>query len=96
MRRTWWDRLRAAYRNGRLHRVHATEHMLGLSVSSKMNAEMDFLSHLFEIGRETAEAWVKTTWPEVGRSSTWRPREIFEESLRPAHLGDGYARRMVW
>jgi NTE family protein len=86
---------RTAYRNGRLHRVHATEHMLNLSVSSKMNAEMDFLSHLFEIGRETAEDWVKTTWPKVGKASTWVPSEIFEESLRPAHLGDRSGQRRV-
>jgi NTE family protein len=83
---------RDAYRNGRLHRIHATDEMLGLSVSSKMNAEMEFLSHLFEIGRAAAEDWVKTAWPEVGKSSTWFPREIFEESLKPAHL-DGAVRR---
>jgi NTE family protein len=69
--------------------------MLDLSVSSKMNAEMDFLSHLFEIGRETAEDWVKTTWPKVGKASTWVPSEIFEESLRPAHLGDRSGQRRV-
>lgn len=80
---------RAAYRDGRLHRIHASEAMCKLSVSSKMNAEMAFLDHLFEIGRKTAEEWLKTAWPDVGKMSTWRPREIFEESLEPAHLAEG-------
>lgn len=80
---------RAAYRDAHLHRIHASDAMCDLSVSSKMNAEMAFLDHLFEIGHEAADAWVQTAWPEVGKSSTWRPREIFEESLEPAHLAEG-------
>ena len=83
---------RAAYRDGRLHRIHATEAMCRLSVSSKMNAEMAFLEYLFEIGRETADEWIKVSWTDVGKSSTWRPIEIFEESLQPAHLADGTIR----
>jgi len=83
---------RAAYRDARLHRIHASGEMGKLGVSSKMNAEMAFLEHLFEIGYETADAWVKSAWPEVGKASTWRPREIFEESLKPAHLAEGTQR----
>lgn len=84
---------RAAYRDARLHRIEATEEMCSLSVSSKMNAEMAFLEHLFEIGFDAADKWVQTAWPEVGKSATWRPREIFEESLQPAHLAEGTNRR---
>ena len=80
---------RAAYRDARLHRIEATSEMCDLSVSSKMNTEMAFLDHLFEIGRAAAEEWIKTDWPEVGKTSTWRPAEIFEESLQPAHLAEG-------
>ncbi len=80
---------RAAYRDGRLHRIHASEAMCNLGVSSKMNAEMAFLDHLFEIGRETADEWVNSKWSDVGKTATWRPREIFEESLQPAHLAEG-------
>jgi len=84
---------RAAYRDARLHRIHASDAMCSLGVSSKMNAEKAFLDHLFEIGRAAADDWVQTSWPEVGKSSTWRPREIFEESLQPAHLAEGTERR---
>ncbi|MEL7013131.1 MAG: patatin-like phospholipase family protein [Pseudomonadota bacterium] len=80
---------RAAYRDGRLHRIQASEAMCDLSVSSKMNAEMAFLEHLFEIGWTTADAWVNSAWPKVGKTSTWRPKEVFEESLKPAHLAQG-------
>ena len=84
---------RAAYRDARLHRIHASDQMSQLSVSSKMNTEMAFLDHLFEIGRDTAETWIKTDWPQVGKTSTWRPAEIFEESLQPAHLAQGTDRK---
>ncbi|MEM6480453.1 MAG: patatin-like phospholipase family protein [Pseudomonadota bacterium] len=80
---------RAAYRDARLHRIHASDAMCELGVSSKMNAEMAFLEHLFEIGRDAADAWVTSAWPDVGKTSTWRPKEIFEESLQPAHLAEG-------
>jgi NTE family protein len=83
---------RAAYRDARLHRIHASNAMCGLSVSSKMNAETAFLDHLFALGRETADDWVKTVWPDVGKAPTWHPREIFEESLKPAHLAEGTLR----
>lgn len=83
---------RAAYRDARLHRIEAVDAMCDLSVSSKMNAEKAFLDHLFEVGRQAASDWVQDDWPQVGVSSTWRPREIFEESLQPAHLSDGAKR----
>lgn len=83
---------RAAYRDARLHRIHASEEMCGYDVASKMNAEMVFLEHLFGLGRETAESWVQSAWPQVGHTTTWRPREIFEESLKPAHLAEGTER----
>lgn len=84
---------RAAYRDGRLHRIHASEAMTGLSVSSKMNAEMAFLEHLFAIGHEAADEWVRTAWPDVGKVSTWQPKEILEESIQPAHLDTRNDRR---
>lgn len=83
---------RAAYRDARLHRIHASEEMCSFDVASKMNAEMVFLEHLFDLGRKTADNWVQTAWPEVGHATTWRPREIFEESLKPAHLAEGTER----
>ncbi len=83
---------RSAYRDARLHRIEAQDAMCALSVSSKMNAEKEFLDYLFKIGRDTAERWVREAYPSVGKESTWRPREIFEESLKPAHLAEGTER----
>lgn len=42
---------------------------------------------------ETVEDWVKTTSPQIDRSTTWPSREIFGESPKPAYLGEGAARR---
>lgn len=84
---------REAYRDARLHRIEAQDAMCALSVSSKMNVEKAFLDHLFKIGRETAQKWIDTAYPEVGKRSTWLPREAFEESLKPAHLPEGAERR---
>jgi NTE family protein len=66
--------------------------MTSLGVSSKMNAEMDFLEYLFALGRETGEAWIAAHWENVGVKGTWLPREVFEESLQPAHLAKGTER----
>lgn len=84
---------RAAYNDGHMHRIHATQAMSELRVSSKMNTEMEFLECLFELGRDTTEEWIKTTWSDVGKKTTWRAKEIFEESVRPAHLRGGVRQR---
>lgn len=79
---------REAYRDARLHMIGAEAEMLDLSVSSKLNAERAFLEHLHELGRKTAEAWIAAHWEDVGKKTTWRPRFVYEESLKPAHLSD--------
>ncbi|MEM6549198.1 MAG: patatin-like phospholipase family protein [Pseudomonadota bacterium] len=76
---------RDAFRNGRLHRIAAEEVMRGLDVSSKMNAERRFLRHLFDIGRETATAWLDAHGDDVGKRSSWLPDFVAEESRTPAY-----------
>lgn len=83
---------RSAYREATLHRIHAEKQMARLSVSSKMNAEKKFLDYLFDMGRSSAEAWIKEHYDDLGKRSTWFPKEIFEESRRPAHLAEGVGR----
>jgi NTE family protein len=80
---------RAAYRDARLHRISAESEMRALSVSSKLNAERAFLDHLRDMGRRTADEWLKVNGDNIGVKSTWVPEFIFEESLQPAHLGQG-------
>lgn len=80
---------RAAYRDARVHRISAEDEMGKLSVSSKLNAERAFLDHLRDLGRLSAEVWLRENLDSVGVKSTWIPEFLFEESLKPAHLGDG-------
>lgn len=77
---------REAYRNGRLHRIAAEEEMQKLNVSTKMNAAPDFLNHLYSVGRESADAWIQESGPEVGVRSTWLPTYLAEDTRNPAHL----------
>ena len=43
-----------------------------------MNAEWDFLTHLRDIGRETAEAWIDAHYSDIGVASTVNLRDMFE------------------
>ncbi len=77
---------REAYRDARIHMISAEDDMKELSVSSKLNAERAFLEHLHELGRKTADTWIASHWGDIGKRSTWQPKFILEESLKPAHL----------
>ncbi|MGI9523151.1 MAG: patatin-like phospholipase family protein [Hyphomicrobiaceae bacterium] len=83
---------REAYRDTRLHLIGAEEHMRGLSVSSKLNAEHAFLEHLRAVGREAASRWLDTHRDDLGVRMTWHPSFVYEESLKPAHLEEGFER----
>ncbi len=83
---------REGYRDARLHRIHADEAMEGLGVSTKLNAEWEFLTHLRNVGREAADEWMDRHFDDIGHRSTFDLSFVFEESLRPAHLADRAAR----
>jgi len=83
---------RQAYRDGRFHLIQAEEDMRKLSVSSKLNAEWEFLQHLHDLGWQTAERWVEDHFDDLGVRSTWNTDFILEESLEPAHLPEGVER----
>ncbi|MEZ5668948.1 MAG: patatin-like phospholipase family protein [Alphaproteobacteria bacterium] len=53
-----------------VHSIEARDFMSGLSVASKLNADWEFLTHLRDIGREQAEAWLASHWGDLGRKST--------------------------
>jgi len=84
---------RERYRDKRMHLIHADETMLGLSVSSKLNAEWAFLTHLRDVGRAAAGQWIEAHFDDVGERGTFFPDYIFEESLEPAHLPEGTVRK---
>lgn len=53
-----------------VHRIEATEQLNPLSASSKMNSEWGFLTHLRDIGRESAKAFLDEHYEGLGVRST--------------------------
>jgi NTE family protein len=80
---------RERFRDVHVHAIHDEKTMLGLGVSSKLNAERAFLKHLRDSGRETAESWLARHYEDIGTRNTLDLSWIFEENLRPAHLPEG-------
>ncbi|WMS44379.1 patatin-like phospholipase family protein [Acuticoccus sp. MNP-M23] len=57
------------YMRVRLHRI-AAEELRPLSASSKMNAEWEFLEHLYKMGRRAAEHWLERHLHDIGERDT--------------------------
>ncbi|MCP1315668.1 patatin-like phospholipase family protein, partial [Halomonas sp. 707D7] len=58
------------YQQTLFHRISGEHALEELSVSSKMNAEWAFLSHLFELGRAAAQRWLDEHFEALGKRST--------------------------
>ncbi len=58
------------YKRLNLHAVEAEAELAQLTVSSKLNADMRFLTWLFELGRRRGEAWLEAHGDKVGRESS--------------------------
>lgn len=58
------------YRRVLMHRVEAGDGFAALHASTKLNAEPDFLRHLFDLGRAAATDWLATDFDGVGVRST--------------------------
>jgi NTE family protein len=61
----------------RVHSISADEVMAKLGVSSKLNADWDFLLHLHEAGRARTEAWIAASFDRLGRESTTDIRQQY-------------------
>jgi NTE family protein len=83
---------RERFRDVHVHAIYDEKTMLGLGVSSKLNAEWAFLRHLRDEGRKAAGDWLARHWDDLGVRNTLDLSWILEESLRPAHLPEGAAR----
>lgn len=57
-------------RNLYVHHVKAEKEMHNLGVSSKLNADWDFLLKLRDLGRRSADAWLKKNYDNLGKKST--------------------------
>ena len=71
------------YRDMRIHLIHADEELQDLDSSSKLNAEWEFLSHLYERGRAWADHWLEANFDGLGVRSTFDLDALFADSLRP-------------
>nr|WP_298413016.1 patatin-like phospholipase family protein [uncultured Halomonas sp.] len=58
------------YRDTYFHRIDADDSLQRLSVSSKLNAEWAFLTHLRNQGRRTAARWLEENFSALGERST--------------------------
>ncbi|MDZ7839342.1 MAG: patatin-like phospholipase family protein [Gammaproteobacteria bacterium] len=66
------------YRKLRVHMIGNHEHLNPLGATSKLNAEWQFLEHLRDIGRDTAQAWMDRNHDRIGRESTVDLRAMFQ------------------
>jgi NTE family protein len=69
------------YRDMRLHRIGG-EGLEHLSVSSKLNAEWEFLCHLRDLGRAAADRWLAENFDALCVRSTFDPGTLFGEAVR--------------
>lgn len=53
-----------------VHAIESETFMRELGVISKLNADWEFLTHLRDVGRKSAEAWLDTHFSKVNREST--------------------------
>lgn len=74
------------YRRERIHIIENQEALKPLGASSKVNAEWAFLTHLRDIGRQTADDWLDANFDEVGERSTVDLRAMFQ-GIGPQHQG---------
>ena len=58
------------YANILVHRIEATEKINPLSASSKMNSEWSFLTHLRDIGRDSARVFLEEHFDNLGVESS--------------------------
>jgi len=53
-----------------IHAIQAQDFMRELGVSSKLNADWEFLTHLRDVGRERAETWLEQNFDALNRRTS--------------------------
>lgn len=64
-------------KNMRIHSIRDDEEMAHHDVSSKLNTDWHFLTHLRDTGRETTKAWLDEHYAKIGRESSVDIRKEF-------------------
>ncbi|PJD94516.1 MAG: alpha/beta hydrolase [Legionella sp.] len=54
-----------------MHSIRADEEMSSYDISSKMNADWNFLTHLRDKGRHTAQKWLEKNYKKIGKKSSF-------------------------
>jgi NTE family protein len=67
-----------------VHMIGNEETMRALGVTSKSNADIDFLLYLKELGRQTAQDWLRANWGHIGNRSSLDIRATFLDAPEPA------------
>ena len=71
------------YRDVRVHIIHAADEVQHLEASSKLNAEWEYLTYLFERGRGWASAWLDDHFDDLGRRQTLDLDDLFADTFKP-------------
>jgi NTE family protein len=53
-----------------IHAIEGQDFMRDLGVSSKMNADWEFLTHLRDVGRERAERWLDDNFNAINKTTS--------------------------
>jgi NTE family protein len=53
-----------------IHAIEGQDFMRDLGVSSKMNADWEFLTHLRDVGRERAECWLEDNFSAINKNTS--------------------------
>ncbi len=61
-----------------VHRIEAEEETKPLGAPSKMNAEWNFLRHLFDVGRLAADEWIGNNFDDLDKRSTVDIQAMFQ------------------
>ena len=72
------------YRDVRVHIIHAADEVQHLEASSKLNAEWEYLTYLFERGRGWASAWLDEHYEDLGRRQTLDLDDLFADTFKPS------------
>lgn len=74
------------FRRLRIHVIAAPEEVTDLGHSSRLNPQWEFLEHLFELGRASADQWLAAHYDDIGARETVDIRTLFGE-LGATHMG---------
>lgn len=64
-------------RHLRFHAINPEEHIAELNISSKLNAQADFIGYLYDLGRTYASDWLNVNYESIGVNSTVSIEDVY-------------------